>query len=229
FRTTDSAFIEAIGGDTTSIEFTLWVDVENWLPFLSEMDLKSGEQMQVTATTSNYRWNVPVHASDFEPVIPEDFKPFLADGMKMPGMSEASAIEGLRLFAEITGQYPKKMNMLELAQEITTLKDSQYIKDMLEKLKEMKQNTDMSNQEIHDAFMKKWMTEIMQPIQSISYFYMALVADKKEPAYYGESVGPENADMVLLKWKVSDDHYRVIFGDLTAEDLTADQFKELEK
>jgi len=229
FQTTDSAFIEAIGGDTTSIEFTLWVDVENWLPFRSEMDLKSGEQMRVTGTTYNYRWNIPVHASDFDPVIPEDFKPFLADGMKMPGMSEASAIKGLRLFAEITGQYPKKMNMLELAQEITALKDSQYIKGMLEKLKEMKQNTEMSNKELHDAFMKKWVTEIMQPLQSISYFYMTLVADKKEPVYYGESVGPDNADMVLLKWKVSDDHYRVIFGDLTAKDFTADQFNEIEK
>jgi hypothetical protein len=229
FRTTDPAFIEAIGGDTSSIEFTLWVDVENWLPFLSEMDLKSGEQMQVTDTTYNYRWNVPVHASDFDPVIPEDFKPFLTNGMKMPGMSESAAIEGLRLFAEITGQYPQKMNMLELAQEITALKDSQYINDLLEKLKEMKQNTEMSNDELRDAFMKKWMTEIMQPIQSISYFYMTLVTDKKEPVYYGESVGPENADMVLLKWKVSDDHYRVIFGDLTAKDLTADQFNEIEK
>ncbi|NIT30334.1 MAG: hypothetical protein GTN51_01525, partial [Armatimonadetes bacterium] len=74
-------------------------DVENWLPFRSEMDLNSGEQMQVTGATYDYRWNVPVQASEFDPDIPEDFKPFSTDGVMMPGMTEADAIEGLRLFA----------------------------------------------------------------------------------------------------------------------------------
>jgi hypothetical protein len=32
-----------------------------------------------------------------------------------------------------------------------------------------------------------------------------------------------------LKWKVSEDEYRVIFGDLTVEDVTAEQWKEFEK
>jgi len=233
FRTTDPVFISAIGGDATSIELTLWVDVENWLPFRSEMDINSGEQMQVTSATYDYRWDVPVNASDFDPVIPEDFKPFSIDGMKMPGMSEADAVEGLRLFAEMTGRYPKKMNMIELAQEIAALnKDNQYMKDLSEKLKEekeeMSRTTEMSEDEIRDTLMKK-AVEMMMPLQSIGYFYMMLVADKKEPVYYGESVGPDNADMVLLKWKVSDDQYRVIFGDLTAEDLTAEQWNEFEK
>ena len=233
FRTTDPEFLSATGGDTTSIELTLWVDVENWLPFRSEMDINSGEQMQITGATYDYRWNVPVQASDFDPVIPEDFKPFSTDGMKMPGMSEADAIEGLRLFAELTGQYPKQMNMLELAQEIAALnKDNQYMKNLSEKLKEekeeMSRTTEMSEEEIRDAIMKKSM-EIMRPLQSIGFFYMMLVGDKKEPVYYGESVSPDDADKVLLKWKVSDDHYRVIFGDLTAEDLTADQWNEFQK
>jgi len=233
FRTTDPALFSAFGGDATSIEFTLWVDVENWLPFRSETDLKSGEQMQVTGATYDYHWNVPVQASDFGPVIPDDFKPFSTDGVKMPGMSEADAVEGLRLFAELTGQYPKQMNMLELAQEIAALnKDNQYMKNLSEKLKEekeeMSRTTEMSEDEIRNAIMKKSM-EIMRPLQSIGFFYMMLVADKKEPVYYGESVGPDDADKVLLKWKVSDNQYRVIFGDLTAEDLTADQLNELER
>lgn len=67
------------------------------------------------------------------------------------------------------------------------------------------------------------------PLQSIGFFYRTLVEDKKEPVYYGESVGPDDADKVLLKWKVSDDQYRVIFGDLTAEDVTAEKWKEFER
>jgi outer membrane lipoprotein-sorting protein len=236
FRTTDPNFIGAIGGDTTSVELTLWVDVENWLPFRSEMDLSSGEQMQVTSATYDYCWNVPVQASDFEPVIPEDFKPFSTDGVKMPGMNEADAVEGLRLFAEITGRYPKKLNMMDVAQEIAALfTDFENLPNLVDKLDELKklkdqmsQNTEMSQDQIRDFVMKKTM-EIMRPLQSIGFFYMTLVTDKKEPVYYGESVGPDDADMVLLKWKVSDDHYRVIFGDLSAEDLTAEQWNEFEK
>ena len=236
FRTTDPNFIGAIGGDATNVELTLWVDVENWLPFRSEMDFNSGEQMQVTGATYDYRWNVPVQASDFTPVIPEDFKPFSTDGVMMPGMTEADAIEGLRLFAKITGRYPKKLNMMDVAQEITALAtDFENIPQLIEKLDELKKlkdqmsrNTEMSQEEIRNAVMKKTM-EIMRPLQSIGYFYMTLVADKKEPEYYGEFVGPNDADKVLLKWKESDDHYRVIFGDLTAEDLTTEQWNEFQR
>jgi hypothetical protein len=235
FQTRDPAFLSEIDGDTTSIEFTLWVDVENWLPFRSEMDIKSGEQMHITVATYDYHWNVPVQASDFEPVIPDDFKSFPGDGMKMPGMSEADAIEGLSRFAEMAGKYPKKLNMLDLDQEIAALnkdKDSQYMKNVTEKFKkeieEMRRTTEMSEDEIRDTLMKKLMERIMT-LQSIGFFYRTLVEDKKEPVYYGESVGPDDADKVLLKWKVSDDHYRVIFGDLTAEDITAEKWKEFER
>jgi len=258
FRTTDPDFMGAIGGDTTSVELTLWVDVENWLPFRSEMNLNSGEQMQVTGATYDYRWNVPVQASEFNPVIPDDYKPFSTDGLKVPGMTEADAIEGLRLFAEMTGRFPKKLNMMDVAQEIaafnqilmeelkkleeemgdTTEMTKEELRNAIMKksestfLKKMMENigdtTEMSEEETRNAIMKKTM-EIMRPLQSIGFFYMTLVADKKEPVYYGESVGPDDADKVLLKWKESDDHHRVIFGDLTAEDLTDEQWNEFEK
>jgi outer membrane lipoprotein-sorting protein len=236
FRTTDPDYKGALGSEATSIELTLWVDVETWLPVLMEMDINYGEQMQVTSATYDYRWNVPVQASDFEPVIPEDFKPFSSYGVKMAGMSEADAIEGLRLFAEITGRYPKNLSMMDVAQEITALTtDFENLPQLVDKLDELKklidqmrQNTEISEKEIRDTIMKQTI-EMMRPLQSIGFFYMTLVADKTEPVYYGESVGPNDADMVLLKWKVSDDQYRAIFGDLTAEDLTADQWNELER
>jgi outer membrane lipoprotein-sorting protein len=258
FRTTDPDFMGAIGGDTTSVELTLWVDVENWLPFRSEMDLSSGEQMQVTGVTYDYRWNVPVQASDFNPVIPDDYKPFSTDGVMIPGMTEDDAIEGLRLFAEMTGRFPKKLNMMDVAQEIAAFNDilmkelkkleedmgdttemtkeeirnavmkkseSTFLKKLME---DMGGTTEMTNEEFRNSLMKKSM-EIMRPLQSIGFFYMTLVADKKEPVYYGEFVSPDDPDKVLLKWKESDDHHRVIFGDLTAEDLTTEQWNEFEK
>jgi len=43
------------------------------------------------------------------------------------------------------------------------------------------------------------------------------------------TVTPKDADKVLLRWKVSDNEYRVIFGDLRAKTVTAEQLTELEK
>jgi len=103
--------------------------------------------------------------------------------------------------------------------------ESTVLKKLLE---DMGDTTEMTNEEFRNVLMKKSM-ETMRPLQSIGFFYMTLVPDKKEAVYYGESVGPDDADKVLLKWKVSDNQYRVIFGDLTAEDLTAEQWKELER
>ena len=70
--------------------------------------------------------------------------------------------------------------------------------------------------------------EIMRPVQSLGMFYMTLVQEKKEPVYYGDVVGPADADKVLLRWKVSDTEYRVIYGNLTAETVSAEKLAELE-
>jgi hypothetical protein len=74
----------------------------------------------------------------------------------------------------------------------------------------------------------KKIMDIMRPAQALGMFYMTLVQEKKEPAYYGDVVGPADADKVLLRWKISDNEYRVIFSDLQAETVTAEKLAELE-
>ena len=66
-------------------------------------------------------------------------------------------------------------------------------------------------------------------MQAPATFYMQLVQEDQDPAYYGDKVTAEDADAVLLRWKVSDTEYQVIFGDLTTENVTAEQLAELEK
>ena len=50
----------------------------------------------------------------------------------------------------------------------------------------------------------------------------------KEPMYYGQTVTAADADKVLLRWKLNDTQYRVIFGDLRIEDVTSARLAELE-
>jgi predicted house-cleaning noncanonical NTP pyrophosphatase (MazG superfamily) len=189
------------------------------------MNFKMNEQMQMQGVIYDYQWDIQVDVGEFEPVIPEDFTAFPTEGMKMPGMSEEAAVEGLKFFAEIFGQYPKKLNLMNLMQEFSALKDSENLTDAgLKLMEEMKQMT----KDEDDEHLKKVM-EMMRQVQSLGMFYMTLVQDKKEPAYYGESVGPDDADKVLMRWKISDNQYRVIFGDLTIKNVPAEELAELEE
>jgi outer membrane lipoprotein-sorting protein len=217
FQTTDPT---VIGGVAENVTLTLWIDAESWLPVRSEIEFKKGDQMQAHCVVSEFNWDLPVTADDFKPVIPDDFEP-MATGMQMPKISEEGLIEGLRLFAELLGSYPKKLSMMELAQETMAFMTN---RDVLEKIAE---KIPQARELDKDELMMKVM-QITKPLQSPAFFYMMLVQDKKEPAYYGQSVTPDDADAVLMRWKVSDNEYRVIFGDLHAETVTPNKLAELE-
>jgi len=219
FEATDPA-LHGGGAMGANAKISLWVDVETWLPVLTEMDIEMGEQMRIQGVIYDYQWDIQVDEAEFEPVIPEDFEPFPAGGMKMPSMNEEGAVEGLKLFAELAGKYPEDLNMMTLMQQVSKLRDSRSpaAEQFRKKLKQAE-----SDEERVAAIM-----EMTQPIQSIGMFYMMLVQDKKDPAYYGDKVTPEFPHAVLMRWRVEDGSYRVIFGDLTVADVTADELAELE-
>jgi hypothetical protein len=52
--------------------------------------------------------------------------------------------------------------------------------------------------------------------------------DKKDLAYYGNIVKPGETDKVLMRWKISDNEYRIIYCDLHAETVTKERLAELE-
>jgi len=66
-------------------------------------------------------------------------------------------------------------------------------------------------------------------IFGLEKFYEDLVTNKKDPVYYGKTVTAKDADKVLMRWKVSDNEYRVVFGDLHAETVSPEKLAELEK
>ncbi len=49
-----------------------------------------------------------------------------------------------------------------------------------------------------------------------------------DTAYYGKTVGPKDKDKVLLRWKLDDGRYQVIFGDLRTETVTAERLRALD-
>ena len=60
------------------------------------------------------------------------------------------------------------------------------------------------------------------------YFIKNLGQVHKDVAYYGNEVSAQDFDRVLLRWRLEDGRYRVIYGDLRADTVTAGQLAELE-
>ena len=211
FETTDPGIS---GGTTGDVKVTLWVDSKSWLPVLMEMDMSINEQTRSRSTFYDYQWDVPVEKSEFVPVIPDDYEAVF-EGLKFPEMTEEAAIEGLRLVADLVGRYPKQVSIVDLMQEVSPIMFERIKKDQPEDMTEIELETKMM-----DAIL---------PVYPIGLFYMALVQDQKEPVYYGETVGPDDTNKVLLRWKLENGQYRVIFGDLSARSVTPEELAELEK
>ncbi len=74
----------------------------------------------------------------------------------------------------------------------------------------------------------KEMVDKIMPIQGAVMFYMTLAEERKEPVYYGNVVTPQDADKVLLRWKIDGNQYRIIYGDLRVETVTPAKLAELE-
>lgn len=72
FQTTDSGYA---GGALGQATIKIWVDVETKLPV--RMEVNKGEEKTglVRLALTDFEWDVPVDAADFEPVIPDDYTP----------------------------------------------------------------------------------------------------------------------------------------------------------
>ncbi len=224
FQTNDPAVVESLAED---VNVVLWVDIDTWLPVRTDIEFTTNEQVTISLTINEYQWDIPVIASDFKPVIPEGFTALTNDVVKIPSFNEETAIEGLKLIAEISGQYPKKLNFMDLIQYFFELRDkgiknNQGLLDSGMTLKEEVANPSIKAEHIQKAM------DIFGTFQSLGMFYSTLVQEQKEPMYYGELVGPDDHEAVLLRWKISDEQYRVILGDLSTLNVTAEELAELE-
>jgi hypothetical protein len=190
----------------------LWIDLANEMPVRLEFsaDVPVGNQKsQISMVMDDFKWQIDLDPGVFEPNIPTDYN-MMAD-MKMPRQDEASAIEGLRAFAEISGgRYPSQMNVLTLSYELGEILAKKAGSD--------------PNKMLSEGQMQQMMST-----NGVFMFYNKLARDGNDPAYYGKDVSAGDANAVLMRWKISDDTYRVIYGDLSAENVSAGQLKEMEE
>jgi hypothetical protein len=215
FQTTDPNYAMDFGA--TQVDVKIWVDVKTELPVRSEDDVVF-DRMRVQITTHDYRWDVPVDAAEFDPVIPKDYAPVAGVVVKWPALTEETAIRGLKLCLQLTGKYPENTDFPYYQWPAFQKSDTPAVMRLKEEVKGLTEDEKANR-----------LVEATLPMRCLSRFYAGLQFDKKDPAYYGKTVTPKDADKVLMRWKVSDTEYRVIFGDLHTQSVTAEKLAELEK
>jgi hypothetical protein len=215
----------------------MWVDAATEYPVRIEVEADYGagdSKGRIVQVFDGFEWGAPLDAAIFEPNIPSDYT--MTAETKMPAQDEASTIEGFRCFSEITkGKYPASIEtMTQDGVNSFTRSFSESIQKSL--FKDI--NIADSNMTMQQFYEKaKNMSEAMQPeimrlnfkLQGPTQFYNKLTQEGKDPVYYGKDVKAGDANSVLMSWKVSDNTYRVIYGNLSAENVTAEKLKQMEQ
>jgi len=190
----------------------LWVAVDTDLPVRIELEgTSAGGSVQISMIIDGFDWNPGLQASDFEPNIPSDYT--LMAQVDLSDSIEA-VVKGLRGFAQIAeGKFPTNLDLMTVGKEI---------RDAFIALRQ-KQGKSLEEQPTQEEM------ENMLSIQGACLFYGNLVKEGKDVAYYGDTVTIQDADKVLMRWKITEDQYRVILGDLSTLDVSTDELAELEK
>jgi hypothetical protein len=202
----------------------IWVDVKTRLPARFEsntsQDLdRMGNKIHSHFVMHDFKWDVLLDAAEFEPVIPDDYTRKADIPVKRPAPAEEDMIKALKLFADLSDNYPARPQWPADRQWSAFEKsDTPAARRLQEEIKGLTE--DEKANRLRDA---------LQPLGGLHRFYRVLKVDGKRPAYYGMTVTPKDADKILMRWKVSDNEYRVIFGDLRAKTVTAEALAELEK
>lgn len=231
FLITDQYHISDEAGESTT---TLWVDVDTWLPVKYELNTTHGEE-ESHIVMDQFRWDISVDANVFEYVIPDDYKEMGKAGtataidpnsIKMLEMNDQAAIKGLEAYKEFFSQYPEKIDLMSLMKSLTNVGDpnTELGKKLLEKIKRKMETVGLDQVKLQEFVIQ----DFVVPLQSLGTFYMTLVQDKKDPAYYGAQVTPEDTDAVLMRWKADSGKYKVIFGDLSTVEMEYEDLIKIE-
>ncbi len=198
------SFISGGMFDQTTVQ--LWVDQKHELPIRiyatgSSQDGRASMKM----VYDGFQWDIPIEPARLKPQIPEDYE-LVAQAKWEAGKEGEEIIEVLRLFVEFAeGRYP------------ASLKTVTVVNALAPALK----------QKLSAKPGKELIARLMK-VDMVGMMYTTLERDGKDPAYYGDRVSAATPQAVLFRWKIGDNRYRVVFGDLRTEDVSADKLIQLE-
>ncbi|MHC4536509.1 MAG: hypothetical protein ACYS6K_21375 [Planctomycetota bacterium] len=201
-----AGLMEGLEGLSTKVSASLWADVATGWPVEISFDItdeNGGEQM--TIVVSDFQWDAQIDPATFASIIPEGYE--LMYKVNAENLEEGKQlVDGLKYFAQINdGKYPAKLSIRDILGEIGNI---------------YRAKSGDPSFRIDDS-----------QVSTLKYgaqYFGTLQTEGKEPVYSGAAVTAADVDKVLLRWKLDGGRYRVIFGDLRIEDVSAGRLAELE-
>ena len=142
--------------------------------------------------------------------VPDDFE-LLVQSQWETGSEGDEIIDVLRLFAEfVDSKYPPTLKTMTVANAIAPA------------LPALRKKFPPGSPELRELVGR------LMKIDRVGMMYTTLEKEGKDPAYYGDKVSAASPNAVLFRWKIDDGTYRVVFGDLRTEDVSAERLAELE-
>ncbi len=187
-------------GTITGTRAELWVDPKTGLPvrYLVEIPgLKAGQTLSMVY--DQFEWDTPLDPKLFQPDIPADYTRL---DTAMPAMDETALINGLTRFSDLTGKYPKELSMGRVIGELMVTLGAKGSDEQPDKQALAQQSLE---------------------IGAACVFYEKLKAEGGTPEYHGKKVKPGQADAVLVRWKLPDGQWRVVYGDLRVETVASEE------
>jgi len=194
---------DALGAGTAEI----WIDTESNLPVLVRYEGMKQLDHSLSILVTDIQWDMELDPKLFDPTPPEGYTDATPEPLALEEQVRRIT-EAFRIYAEASGgHYPE---------EIVISFDA--VKDLCKMLGVDNYPIKPKNDNERKA-RRAW--EGFDEFDNIK-------GRKPDYAYYGKTVGPNDKDKVLLRWKLDDGKYQVIFGDLHSETVTAARLRGLE-
>jgi outer membrane lipoprotein-sorting protein len=214
----------------------VWIDTEANLPVLIRYETKIGV-LPATIRMTDFQWNIDLDAKLFDSTPPEGY----AEPLKGPILEVVVhwITDALRIYSKAAGgRYPQVNKVLHAHQTSEELRKMLGVDAKAASKDGSRSDTPYARKSEYPGLSPDpgLRAEIMRR-QALSQFeegrqgfsqIEAIQRDNPDAAYYGNTVGPKDKDKVLLRWKLDDGKYNVIFGDLRSETVTAERLRALE-
>jgi outer membrane lipoprotein-sorting protein len=205
-----------VGDDThASAKIEVWLDPATTLPVrvnLSNIGPPGAPVMRL----ENFQWGTQ-EPGLFDVAIPAGYTKMPTNDFKADQITEFVAY-GLRIFAKYNnGKYPAVTYVYGDEQGAALRKlmgMSNEAQGFVRPDKNLKWANPKDEEFAYGSHGLSWINSIQR--------------DFSEGVYNGKTVTPQDATRVLVRWRLDDGDYRVIFGDLKSATVSAEKLKELE-
>lgn len=193
----------------------IWLDTQSNLPIFLRYEMKSPAMPEpMILRMEDFQWNIDFAPELFQAEAPAGYVEQQKSEAEFPRPEKV--LEGitfaLKTYAELCGgHYPQVTRSFA-----EPVRDEMYkaagISYPARTVEELRNKAYQKVQKAHQGFA----------------VFNRVFRFNPDAAYYGKTVGPSDKDKVLLRWKLEDGRYQVIFGDLRSETVTAERLHALE-